>query len=298
LQPGSGTLDYHIGNTFTDTLFEETAGQGYAGFLDTVYLKGRWKFRPRTALIYDGNFGISHYDNTAAGTQAIAQLNDSFPVRTRLGVNGLITPRFSLLAMIGYGGSFLTPATDPGVTAGCPAAGCSPSQYDSVIGQAELKFYLAAQPGLEAGPPSLTLSSLAVGYTRDFLPSYLSNYYGSDRGYLKFSYFFAGRALISLEGGAGAVEYPEIFYPGGGVPMAFAAGNAAGQGFTDVRIDATLFGEYRFTNYLGVNLTAKYTTEQSDVILQINPPGGAGGAQDYAMEWQHLELYAGVRLFL
>jgi hypothetical protein len=297
VQPGSGTLDFHVGNSFTDTIFEQTAGQPYASFLDTFYLKGRWKFRPRTALIYDGTFGISHFDNTGAASaiaqQAITGLNDSYPIRTRLGINGLITPRFSLLALVGYGGSFFTPAA-PAVPVAI-AKGSITQQYDSVIGQAELKFYLAARPGLETGPPSLTLSSLAVGYTRDFMPSFLASYYGSDRGYLRFSYFFAGRALISLEGGAGAVEYPTMFYPNG-QPMIFNGTNAAGQGFTDERIDATLFGEYRFTNYFGVNLTAKYTTELSNVVLQINPTKAQ--AQEYAMEWQHLELYAGVRFFL
>lgn len=291
VQPGGGTLDFHLGNTFTDTLFEETAGQAYGSYLDNVYLKGRWKFRPRTALIYDGSFGFLHYNNTAAAgaNAAVTQLNDSTPIRSRLGVNGLITPRFSLLAMVGYGGSFFTPAA---------AAPAPPRQYDSVIGQAELKFYLTAQPGLESGPPSLTLSSLAVGYTRDFLTSYLANFYGSDRGYLKFSYFFAGRALISLEGGAGAVEYPEMFYPGTATSVNFNGTNPANQGFTDIRIDGTLFGEYRFTNYFGVNLTAKYTTELSNVVFQLAPAVAGGFPEEYAMQWQRLEIYAGVRFFL
>jgi hypothetical protein len=289
VQPGSGTLDIHVGNTFSETLFEQNAGQGYSGFFDTIYLRERWKFRPRTALIYDGTFGIQQYNNLDVAT--ISELNNSYPVRTRLGVNGLVTPRISVLAMLGYGGSFFTPAT----VAPPPKP---PDQYDSVIGQGEIRFYITAQPGLDSGPPSLTLSSLALGYTRDFQPSYLSNFYGSDRGYLNFSYFFAGRALISLQGGVGAVEYPEIFYPNG-TPMTFAMGtNAAGQGFTDVRIDATLFGEYRFTNYLGVNLTTKYTTELSSVILNILPAAGGMGASEYAMQWQDLEIYAGVRLFL
>jgi hypothetical protein len=290
VQPGGGMLDVHLGNTFTDTLFEQTAGQAYSSYLDTTYLKGRWKFRPRTALIYDGNFGIQHYDNTAGGLLAVTQLNDANPIRARLGISGLVTPRFSLLAMLGYGGSFLAPATPT------TAMGEPPAQYDSVIGQGELKFYLTAQPGLESGPPSLTLSTLAVGYTRDFQNSYLANFYGSDRGYLKFSYFFGGRALVSFEGGGGAVEYPQIYYPNG-TPLAYSdRSNPRGQGFTDLRIDTTLFGEYRFTNYLGVNLTAKYTTNVSDVILLLNKAQGI--AQNYAMEWQHLEIYAGVRLFL
>ena len=33
-----------------------------------------------------------------------------------------------------------------------------------------------------------------------------------DRGYLRFNYFFAGRALLTLEGGAGAIEYPTMYW--------------------------------------------------------------------------------------
>jgi hypothetical protein len=281
-QPNGGTLDWHLGYQFTDTLFEDTGL--YSNLSNQIYTKGRWKFRPRTALIYDGTFGFISYENTttAAGVATAGQFGQLFssdPVRSRIGITGLVTPRLSFLGLVGYGGSFFTPAT---------AAPKPPAQYDSVIGQAEFKYFLTAQPG-DGNPMSLTLSSIALGYNRDFLMSYLSDYYGSDRGYLKFSYFFAGRALISLEGGAGAIEYPTFTYVGGG--------NQAS--FTDVRIDATLYGEYRFTNYLGLNLTTKYTTNLSSTTLQI-PAGatGTGMAEQYAMDWKRFEVYAGVRLFL
>src|ERR1700690_1850402 len=73
---------------------------------------------------------------------------------------------------------------------------------------------------------SLSVSTLSVGYNRDFAQSYLGSYYGSDRGYLKFAFFFGGRALLSLEGGAGAREYPQIFSNAGG--MLTAIGPAKG----------------------------------------------------------------------
>jgi hypothetical protein len=288
-QPGGGTLDWHFGYSFTDTIFESTAGQPYASYTNQVYTRGRWRFRPRTALVYDGTVGFVHYENTngaAAGPDAgaaggVSPLLNSTPVRSRIGINGLVTPRLSFLGMVGYGGSFFSPAT----------ATDTVQQYDSVIGQAELKFFLTAQPG-DGGATSLTLSSLAVGYARDFVASYLADYYGSDRGYLKFSYFFAGRALVSLEGGAGAIEYPSI--------AAFIDRPVANQpAWTDVRLDATLFGEYRFTNYLGVNLTGKYTNNISNTVLDIGAaPGAPGIVQLLAMEWQRFEVYAGVRLFL
>jgi hypothetical protein len=286
-QPGGGTLDWHFGYQFIDTVFEDSAGTPYASNSNQAYTRGRWKFRPRTALVYDGTVAFTHYENTTAeamGMNAgaagvVTPLLSSTPVRTRIGINGLVTPRLSFLGMVGYGGSFFHPATTTDTV----------QQYDSVIGQAEVKYYLAAQPG-DVGATSLTLSSIALGYTRDFANSYLSDYYGSDRGYLKFSYFFAGRALVSLEGGVGAIEYPRIatFLEPGGVPHA---------AFTDVRVDTTLYGEYRFTNSFGLNLTAKYTDNISSTVLDI---GAAGGVlpQLLAMQWQRFEAYLGVRLFL
>lgn len=286
-QPGGGTLDWRFGYQFTDTLFETTAGQPYASYTNQAYTRGRWRFRPRTALVYDFGIGFAHYENTEAGganagtAGAITPLLNSMPVRTRIGINGLVTPRLSFLGMVGYGGSFFSPATPTD----------SVQQYDSVIGQAEIKYFLTAQPG-EGGATSLTLSSVALGYSRDFATSYLADYYGSDRGYLKFSYFFAGRALVSLEGGVGAIEYPSI--------AAFVDPDGRPQpAWTDVRLDATLYGEYRFTNYLGVNLTGKYTNNISNTVLDIGVAPGTGGmAQLLAMQFQRFEAYAGVRLFL
>jgi hypothetical protein len=288
-QPGGGTLDWHLGYQFSDTLFEESAGQPYSNLVNSIYTRGRWKFRPRTAVVYDGTFSFFHYENTgivtaatgAATAGAISPLYPSVPLRSRIGINGLITPRLSFLGMVGYGGSFFVPAS---------ANGTPPAQFDSVIGQAEFKFYLTAQPG-DTGLTSLTLSSIALGYNRDFVTSYLADYYTSDKGYLKFSYFFGGRALVSFTGAVGAVEYPTFQLIGS------TANNAA---FTDVRIETTLYGEYRFTNYFGLTFTAKYTNNLSNEEIQL--PAAATGVQGmtepYAMEWQRLELYAGVRLFL
>jgi hypothetical protein len=288
-QPNGGTLDWHLGYMFADTLFEEAAGQPYSNLSNQVYTKGRWKFRPRTALIYDGTFGFISYENTTAVDNVntagqFSRLYSSDPVRSRIGITGLVTPQLSFLGLVGYGGSFFVPASPDGTT----AKPNPPAQYDSVIGQAEFKYFLTAQPG-DGNTMSLTLSSIALGYNRDFVLSYLSDYYGSDRGYLKFSYFFAGRALISLEGGVGAIEYPTFSYLNTMMPQ---------PSFTDVRIDATLYGEYRFTNYFGLNLTAKFTDNVSSTILDIPAAAAGGMAERYAMDWKRFELYAGVRLFL
>ena len=133
---------------------------------------------------------------------------------------------------------------------------------------------------------SLALSSLAVGYTRDFINSLLGNYYGQDRGYLKFSYFFAGRALVTLEGGVAAIEYPNMYWAN---PVTLRQPS-----FTDERVDATLFGEYRFTNALGVNLTGRYTANFSNTQVFVDPARTAF----FDMSWNRFEAFLGVRYFL
>jgi hypothetical protein len=280
VQPGSGTLDWHFGYQFRDTLFEESDGSPYDNTTNELYTRGRWRFRPRTALIYDASFRFISYANQA---QALAVgLVNSAPVRARIGINGLVTDRFSLLGLVGWGASFYdtTLSAQP--------------QYDSVIGQAELKWFLSASPGLaQSSDVGLALSSIAVGYNRDFANSYLGGYYGLDRGYVKFSYFFAGRALVSIEGGAGAVEYPTMLWGDGSVRHS---------AFTDARVDGTFFGEYRLTDSFGINATVRYTANFSSAsVLVAEPAAGAATpatAQEFDMSWNRLEAFLGVRWFM
>lgn len=279
VQPGSGTLDWRFGYDFHDAIFEDQTGQAFDNIINEAYTRGRWRFRPRTALVYDASLKFQSYVN---GGQALASegLVNSTPVRARIGLNGLVTDRFAFLGVVGWGASF----EDTGPLPPVP-------QYDSVIGQAELKWFLSAGPGI-ANPQDvgLALSSIAVGYTRDFQNSYLGNYYGVDRGYLKFSYFFAGRALLTLEGGVGAVEYPNLFWGDLNHTLRQSA-------FTDTRADATLFGEYRFTDAFAINATLRYTANFSNVALQTIETGAPANSA-YDMSWNRFEAFLGVRYFL
>jgi len=284
VQPGSGTLDYHLGYTFHDVVYESSGGQAFDNILNEVYMRGRWKFQPKTALVYTASAGFNSYVNTNQALAAEALIN-STPVRAKIGMNGLITDRLALLALVGWGATFLDN----------PAGFGAQPQYDSVIGQAELKWYLAAGPGV-AGPTDvgLALSSLALGYNRDFSNSLIGNYYGIDRGYLKFSYFFAGRALVTLEGGVAAIEYPNILW---GTGNGAATGQVRQGAFTDTRPDVTLFGEYRFTDAFAINATVRYTANFSNVDLPTLVGGGTAATQ-FDMSWSRVEAFLGLRYFL
>jgi hypothetical protein len=277
IQPGSGTLDWHFGYQAHATLFEDAVGKPYNNVVQEAYTRGRWKFRPRTALVYDATFRFITYSNA---DQAVpVPLDTSTPIRTRLGLDGLVTDRFALLAMVGWGASFYdtTLAHQP--------------QFDSVIAQAELRWFLAASPGIASVTDvGLSLSSIAIGYSRDFQNSYLGSYFTQDRGYLKFYYLFAGRATITLEGGIAAIEYPNLYW---------SDDTLRATSFTDLRADATLFGEYRFTDTLGLNATVRYTTNVSNEILDVTEPTALAPNPDvYAMQWSRLEAFLGLRWFM
>ena len=51
-----------------------------------------WRFLPRSALTFDGRFGIINYPDPLNKT-------NSHPMRARVGFNGLITNSFALLVM-------------------------------------------------------------------------------------------------------------------------------------------------------------------------------------------------------
>jgi hypothetical protein len=225
--------------------------------------------------VYDGSIQFNSYADPQRAFDASGLLS-SQPVRARVGLNGLITDSFSAMAMVGWGASFIDATLLP-----------QQQQYDSVIGQAELKWYVSPNPGT-ASPSdvSLALSSVALGYTRDFQTSYLGNYYGIDRGYLNFNFFFAGRALVTLSGGVAAIAYPTIWWP----DQTFR--NAS---FTDLRADGTLFGEYRLANTFGLNATLRYSQNFSNT--RISESEGVGGSF-YGMAWQRFEAYLGARWFM
>jgi hypothetical protein len=58
-------------------------------------------------------------------------------------------------------------------------------------------------------------------------------------------------------------------------------------------VDATLLGEYRFTDTFAVNATLRYTQNFSDQVLSE-----VGTTGSYGMAWQHYEAYLGVRWFM
>lgn len=266
--PGGGLLDWRLGYRFMGTFFEVDEYDSLTNMQHVLRTRGRWRFLPSTALIYDASLGFVDYPNPGAQ-------HASHPLRAQLGINGLVTSSFGLLAMAGWGASFYTPNGDGDVV----------HDFDSVIGQLELKWFLTPNPSTDPAAATLALSSLSAGFTRDFHDSFLGTYFERDRGYLKLTYFFGGRFLFIVDAGVAAHVFPEI-------PEANAALVQHEEPWTDVRIDASLFGEYRIGDSLGINSTLRYGNNISSTALTVvDEPANHLG-------WQQFEAYLGVRWFM
>jgi hypothetical protein len=286
--PGGGTLDIRAGYQIYGALFEESQGVPFTNIQHEISVRNRWRFRPRTALFHDTTLRFVTYPNA---DRALNYLDDSTPVRTRVGLTGLLTPRFGALLAAGYGATFFkdTQRLD---------------QYDSINAQAEGTFYLSQTPGAgEPGQATLLLSTVTFGFLRDFQNSLLGNYYTSNKGYGRLEYWFGGKAVFTLDAFFEALGYPPIFYNTGAGPAPATGrdGQPIGE-FTNYRIGAALFGEYRFTDSFGVNTTLDYQQMISDTQIPAGSVTTAGGgppqAQFFDLNWRRFQAFIGARWFL
>lgn len=267
-KPGGGLFDWRVGYEVMLHLFEHQQFQLDNNIQHAITTRGRWRFFPRTAFLYDGEYRIIRFSNTT--TQ-----NDGETIQARLGLNGLVTYHFALLAMGGWASSYFR---DNGPI--------QRRNYDSFVAQAEAKFFLMARPeltGSDTVPPGI--SSIAVGYVRNFQVSYLGAYYQRDRVYAPFT-MFIGPVVGGLEVGLSHYTFPDSF---------FRTGALRYPGFTENRIDAQLFGEYRLTETVGINATIRYDQNITDAKrVPIDP----AGTQYDNLEFARWQAWLGVRWFM
>src|SRR6185295_8126659 len=117
------------------------------------------------------------------------------------------------------------------------------------------------------GQVSLLLSSISLGYARDFAQSFLGNFYASDKIYTRFRYMFGGRAIIDLTGDAERLGFPQPFVRNtatGAIDPALGPTGAPVGEFDNWLVGGAIFGEYRFSNRFGINTTIDYHEMISD----------------------------------
>lgn len=256
-RPGGGLFEWRLGYDFGLTVFERQAFKRFNNVQHTIDTRGRWRFLPRTAFIYDASYGFITYTDPGA-TQ-----NDGSHLAAQIGVNGLVTNHFALLAEGGWTQSYYTPNR------------VAAQNYDDFIAHAEFKWFILPQASLEPTAATVGLSSIALGYVRNYLDTYYNGWYRRDRGYATFEYFVGGNVLLSLSGGLSHYAYP---------------GTPTQPGFQENRADAILFGEYRFSDSFAINTTLRYDAD----LTKARIPVGAGF--DY-LDFTRFQAWLGVRYF-
>jgi hypothetical protein len=258
--PGGGAFSWDLLNyRAAITLFGTQSFTVNDNIEHTFTTEGQWRFLPKTALVYDGALGLIRYGNSA--------YNNGVDTRARVGLNGLLFTRFGVLLMGGWAVGFRD--NDNGL----------PRSYDDLIAKAEVKYYFGAGDRVKAGSANTGLSSAAVGYDRSFENSYLGDFFQSDRGYGRLSVSASGRWLLTLDGGVSGISYPDLLFNGNQINT-----------FSEVRVDAQAFVEYRPLQTLGINATVRYDQNLSRVL------NGNDFSDD--LSFTRFRAFLGVRWFL
>jgi hypothetical protein len=265
-RPGGRLFEWRLGYEFGYNFFESSDFQVNNNAQHSIQTRGRWRFLPRTALMYDGEYRFIRYPNSSNSSTVTP--HDGDLLRARLGVNGLVLPRLALLALAGWQSSFYENV---------------PTNADMILAQVEAKYFVIAQPTLDAAPAAPTastgLSTIAVGLVREMGNSYLSSYFERTGGYLTLVYLQGGAFAAQLDGG----YYHYVF------PSSLTA-----RKFSQDRLSGRLFAEYRFSNSFGLNGTVGFDQNMSgDLVAQ---PGVT--LPNDNLDFTRWQAFLGLRWFL
>jgi hypothetical protein len=219
-------------------------------------------------LIYDARYTFIDYASQTTNK------NDGQAIRSRLGINSLVTSRFGVLGLVGWTSSFYGASGNPIV-----------HNYDSMTGQGQVTYFLRPQPQLRPGETTVGLSTIAAGVVRDFGNSYLADYFARTRAYAKLAYFIGRAAIVDLQVGYANVKNPSFQANGGRIGRT-----------SQNRIDAQLFGEYRLTETVGINSTLRADTSLNDAVVRV--PGAAGQGLTDNLAYTRFQAWLGVRWFM
>lgn len=263
-QTTGGVVQVRAGYVFGLNFFEGAPFQYGNAFTHSVTLQESFRFLPQTALIHDTVVNIQDYFSPSP--TAATLVADNIRLRSRLGINGAITENITVQAMVGYAAGFFPTV----VIDGTPYD----QDYDSIVAQVELGWQI--MEGMR----------LSLGYDRDFFASFLGNYYSRDRGYLRYQMLVGGAFLLALDFDVGYMDFGLIRGGTAGMPI---IDNTGGERH-DVRVGGSLFAEYRFTEWLGVNATFRYQGQFTN--YQFSNVGFLDPAQ-----YNKFEVFGGVRVF-
>jgi hypothetical protein len=231
--------------------FDDQAFEGNDSTAHTITGDTSWEFLPKTAVFWNGTFKFHGYDNPTLAPNT--DRNDSRVIDSKLGLNGALTERIGFTISGGYGAGFVDGASD----------------YDSVIAQIEARWRMRE-----------TLL-LALGYDREFQPSFQGNSVRMDRIKARFQMLLAARIVV----GARA----ELSF------LSFGRDDTAADPTRDDKhLLTNLSGEYRMLEWLAVTGELGYIQNFTDYVSTTT----AGGMTvDDPAKYKRFEAWLGLRAF-
>jgi len=257
-QPNGGVIDLRIGYSNGLSWFENGQFSQFSGMTNSLSIRNRFRFFPRTAVFWDVTFAPGIYFNTAG---SLTGLFTSFPITTRFGLTGLLTEKLSLTLAAGYTGTYFT-------------AGDNAS---TVIALAELRYIFTET------------TQFLFALNRDVVPSFLGNYGIRNAATLSFNQMFAGRFYLNASVTGGIFQFGYVASPAGTPDLTRIMNTDMEGRWVAFRIDGRIFGEYRFTNWFGLNTNLNLSTNFTNAVLNL------GGTDRQSLSWIKFEAYLGAR---
>ncbi len=259
LRPGGGTLNLELGYRLRFMYFEDPllGGQNNKHAHD-IRFETRWKVFPKTAILSRTLFSPTIYYESDSINQ------NSLPIRTWLGLQGLVSDRFGLLLLGGYGASNYE----------------SGPNFDSFLAKGELMFFITP------------VTQVRLGGERDFVDSFYSNYFVKNGGYLKLSQMFGGVVVATLKGEAYYRDYATFNgpLPNGATPSTPER--------SDVWAGASLLVEWRALQWLTFHVSGQYLADITDFYHNMpyeDPDTGAIYTTPVYVTFQKIVIFGGVR---
>lgn len=164
LRPGGRALEFDLAYMNEMVIYDNLpASQRHGGLFEA-----RWKFLPKTALVFHTDLSTFQPVSDPLNTT-----NSALPLRVTLGLVGQITAKLSAEATAGYEDLFSEDSNN---------------SIRTVIGNAVLTYTFSE------------ISSITAGYRRRVFPVVVLNGYTSDAPFLQAKIGFAGRLIFSLFG--------------------------------------------------------------------------------------------------
>jgi len=234
--PGGGRVQGLIRYTNSIDFFETESLRVANSMLNEVMVDASWRWLPKTALFVRVSQGIITFFNEGK--------NGSRPLRGVVGLRGLITEKLSATIAAGYVNGFYTGGESTSGVVG------------SISGNAELNYR-----------PTV-LTTLTLGYRRDFQNAIFGNFYYVNAVYAAIRQYVAGRLSLALTG-----RYERRNYEG--LPASAMAPTGRDDNFAQV--GATF--DYNLRSWLYTGIGYGLIFNDSDFTFPAGPDGD--GRVDY-----------------